>query len=58
MIAHDIFSRDVFFDITVEFQLKIPIKKKKKSTHGTQFEACPRFFSWRCFGEMQIGDGN
>jgi len=30
VIAHDIFSRDVFFDITVEFQLKIPIKKKEE----------------------------
>ena len=37
MIAKDIFSSDVFIDITVEFRLKIPIKKKKKSAYGTQF---------------------
>ena len=29
MIAKDIFFSDVFIDITVEFRLKIPIKKKK-----------------------------
>ena len=32
MTAHDIFSRDVFIDITVEFRPKIPIKKRRVLT--------------------------
>ena len=30
MIAKDVFFSDVFIDITVEFRLKIPIKKRRR----------------------------
>ena len=30
MIVKDIFSSDVFIDITVEFRLKIPLKKRRR----------------------------
>ena len=44
VIAHDIFSRDVFIDITVEFQPKIPIKKRRRVLTEHNFKRVLAFY--------------
>ena len=50
MIAKDIFSSDVLIDITVEFRLKLPIKKEEEeSSRNTILSVSSLFLDMEMF---------